>query len=197
MKFLKLSIFILAFYAVLNVSAVLASSTITFNGETVNAVSETTLWSSTAYTPPDPVYLYCGQLSSWSSISSGGFYMCVLDNNATSGTPEMALFYMQYGNRVTQANPWQVGATFYKEIITPPTPPPTITAGTFFPKNETGQNTANDLLASVGTATGTTTKSFSPIIVIVSGIILAFFFIKSLINLIYEIKQDRTKNTTK
>jgi hypothetical protein len=77
---------------------------------------------------------------------------------------------------------------------TPP-PTPSSNAGIFFPKDEiTGVTTATDLTASVGSATGATVSSLTPIVAIVGGIILAFIGINWVVGTIYGTDERKKKN---
>lgn len=48
----------------------------------------------------------------------------------------------------------------------------------------TGTTDASDLMASVGTATGTTVTNLAPVVAVVAGIILAFIGIKYIVSLV-------------
>jgi hypothetical protein len=72
------------------------------------------------------------------------------------------------------------------------------TAGIFFPINtQTGQTSASDLTASVGTATTTTTDSLAPVMAVVMGIILAFMALKWVLSLVYDTGYKQSKKADK
>lgn len=120
---------------------------------------------------------------SYAYPSGNGTATWVIDNNAG-----VRSYPYDFSGGMTQA------LTITNWTPNTPPPAPSSNAGIFFPKDEiTGVTTASDLTASVGTATGKTVSSLTPVVVVVLGIILAFVGINVIIGLIYGTDDTKKK----
>lgn len=140
-------------------------------------------------------YAGCGNsLSSLGFTETGNFNFYEYNSNALDLNDQLADPF-NFDTITDFENSGLVLLTANYDLL-PPTPTPTVTtAGIFFPRDEiTGETTAGVLTASVGGATVDTVSSFTPIVTILLGIILAFLFIRFLISTIYDTKQSKKDN---
>jgi len=214
MKFLKISFYVLLFYTVLNVSSAFAST------GTMTGVTFTSDYPSTAHSicyrdnqPLNTTFTndFTGSSQNdWYGVVGGSYtysVKCASFDTAISAGNGLFWYNFDYTNAPTALNylgsfsfnrtGYTTSANFsFTSALPPPPPTPTGTnAGIFFPKDTvTGDTTANLLTASVIGATGTTTKSMTPVLAVVAGIILAFIGINWVVGLVYGTDDTKKKN---
>jgi hypothetical protein len=208
-NFFKLSFFVLLFYTVINLPAVFAlellPNSIIIRGETNTKTFSCEQISNNVYVFANGINVDSADCGSNLDFNISNYEEQTNNtiNNLNVWELNTDIVYifgnnwyeMSYNDLLSGVQTWLKANNTYSVTtpVVPPTPP--TTKGIFLPiDTQTGEQIgANSLMASVGNATGRTVKSYSPVVVTVLAVVLAFLFLRVIIALIYETKQSKIK----